>query len=78
MLWLLGTVTVILCIAVGYGAHGGSFHVLWQPFEFLIIVGSAAGALLTACTRPILGEMLPALKTLFHGPKYTKNPMLTF
>lgn len=77
MLWLIGASTVVLCVLVGYGAHGGSFHVLWQPFEFLIIIGSSVGALITASSRAILAGMVPGLKTLLQGPKYTKESYIS-
>lgn len=73
MLWIIGCLVVITSVMSGYMAGGGHLHVLWQPFEFLIILGASAGALLTASTRSILAEIGPACKTLFNGPRYTKD-----
>ncbi len=73
MLWLTGAALVLFSVIFGYVAGGGHLSVLWQPFEFLIILGASLGALITSSTRSILFDLLPALKRLFHGPRYTKS-----
>ena len=46
MLFAVGFLVVIASVAGGYIWHGGILAVLWQPAEFLIILGAAFGAFL--------------------------------
>jgi chemotaxis protein MotA len=46
MLFAVGVVVVLGSVAGGYIWHGGILGVLWQPAEFLIILGAAFGAFL--------------------------------
>jgi chemotaxis protein MotA len=46
MLFAVGFLVVIVSVAGGYVWHGGILAVLWQPAEFLIILGAAFGAFL--------------------------------
>jgi chemotaxis protein MotA len=46
MLFAVGFLVVIASVAGGYVWHGGILAVLWQPAEFLIILGAAFGAFL--------------------------------
>lgn len=41
---LLGLLIAMACVSGGYAAMGGSLHVLFQPYEYVIIVGGAVGA----------------------------------
>ena len=41
---IVGTIIVFVCVFGGYAAMGGKLLVLWQPFEFVIILGAAMGA----------------------------------
>jgi chemotaxis protein MotA len=45
---LIGILVVLGAIAGGFGMAGGSFPVLIQPSEFVVILGAAAGALLAS------------------------------
>jgi chemotaxis protein MotA len=40
---VVGIVIVIVCVFGGYLLNGGHLHVVWQPFEFMIIGGAALG-----------------------------------
>ena len=48
MLFIIGFLVVVLSVAGGYIMHGGVLGVLWQPSEFIIILGAAFGAFLIA------------------------------
>lgn len=81
MLFIIGMITVFGCVALGYGAHGGSFAVLWQPFEVVIIVGAAIGAFIISNPGHMLKAVLGSLKYLFKGTPYHHedyNQLLTF
>ncbi len=54
MLIIVGFVVVIVAVIGGYAIPGGHLPVLFQPYEFLIILGAAIGALLTSNTKTIL------------------------
>jgi chemotaxis protein MotA len=46
--FIIGIVLTIGSIIGGYVALGGHLYVLWQPFEFVIILGSAIGSFFVA------------------------------
>ncbi len=48
MLFIVAAIVVMVSVLGGYMANGGHLAVLWQPFEFVIIGGAAAGAFLIA------------------------------
>lgn len=45
---LIGLVVVFGCVLGGFMAMGGHIEVLWQPWEFVIILGAALGVFLVA------------------------------
>ncbi len=51
---------------------GGHLEVLWQPFEFVIILGAAIGAFIIANGAPVLKAVPSMFGTMFKGPKYNK------
>lgn len=69
---IIGIIVVCVCVFGGYVALGGYLSVLWQPFEYVIILGAAIGAFVIANTGPVLKATLGSFGTLFKGPKYNK------
>jgi chemotaxis protein MotA len=69
---IIGIVIVFASVLGGYAALGGHLEVLWQPFEFVIILGAAIGAFVIANGAPVLKALPAAFGTLFKGPKYNK------
>jgi chemotaxis protein MotA len=67
---IIGTIVVIVCVFGGYAAMGGKLMVLWQPFEFVIILGAAIGAFVIGNTGPVLKAVPSMFGTLMRGPKY--------
>lgn len=64
MLFIVGILVVLACVAGGYIMHGGVLGVLWQPAEFIIILGAAFGAFLIANNKHTViatAKNLPAL-----------------
>ena len=70
---IVGTLVVFACVFGSYAAMGGHLLVLWQPFEFVIILGAAIGAFIIGNTGPVLKAVPAMLGTLVKGPKYTQN-----
>ncbi|MET3891922.1 chemotaxis protein MotA [Bosea sp. OAE506] len=67
---IVGTIIVFLCVFGGYAAMGGKLLVLWQPFEFVIILGAAIGAFIIGNPGPVLKGVPGMFGTLVKGPKY--------
>ncbi|HEV7335980.1 MULTISPECIES: flagellar motor stator protein MotA [Bosea] len=70
---IVGTIIVFACVFGGYAAMGGKLLVLWQPFEFVIILGAAMGAFIIGNTGPVLKSVPTMLGTLVKGPKYNRE-----
>ncbi len=73
MLVIVGTVIVIVAVVGGYAIPGGHLGVLWQPFEFMIILGGAVGALVISNTKVILGGVGKCFGRMLKGPKHNKD-----
>lgn len=72
MFVIVGYIVVLAAVLGGYALAGGSFHVIWQPLELLIIGGAAAGAFMVGNTPKTLRATGKALPTLLQSSKYTK------
>ncbi|MDA0782206.1 MAG: flagellar motor stator protein MotA [Rickettsiales bacterium] len=73
MLFIIGTIVVFGAVATGYAMHHGNFAVLWQPNEFVIILGAAIGSFLLGNPGFIIKKTLKTLKNLFKGTPYKKD-----
>ncbi len=76
MKFFIGLCVVIACVLVGYVAGGGHLGVLWQPFEFLIIVGASIGAYIISNPSPVIGRTKGNLGRIVSGPTYKKRDYL--
>jgi chemotaxis protein MotA len=76
MLFIVGSVVVILCVFGGYAAAGGHVTVLWEPFELVIICGAAVGAFIISNRKPVLSHAGSAVAGLVKGEKYDKSAYL--
>jgi chemotaxis protein MotA len=73
MLLIGGVIAVIVAVAGGYLWEGGHLMLLWQPAEFLIIAGCAAGILLISTPMAVLGALSEQTKRLFTPPPARKD-----
>lgn len=73
MKFIIGFITVIGCVIGGYVLHHGKLSVLWQPTEFLIILGAAIGSFIIGTPGPLIKDTLGAFKYLFKGMPYGKK-----
>ena len=69
---IIGIVVIIASVIGGYVAMGGHLMVLFQPFEFVIILGAAIGAFIIGNTGAVLKQSLGVVGTIFRGPRYNK------
>ncbi|MBU1303929.1 MAG: flagellar motor stator protein MotA [Alphaproteobacteria bacterium] len=69
---IVGILCVMLCVFGGYAAMGGHLEVLFQPWEFVIILGAAIGAFIIGNPGSILKGMTGVMGTLMKGAKYNK------
>lgn len=76
MFLAIGTVIVFGCVFGGYMAMGGHMGVLWQPFEFVIILGAALGALIIANPMPVLKGLGGAMGAVARGSRFKKEHYL--
>lgn len=72
MKFIIGCLTVIGCVFGGYMAMGGHIGVLWQPFEYVIILGAGIGAYIISNSGHVLKHTLGGLGGLLKPPTYKK------
>lgn len=73
MLIIVGSIVVVIAVLGGYAIPGGHLAVLFQPFEFLIIVGAAIGAYITSNTKTILSGTKKAFGRMLKGPAHKRD-----
>ena len=64
-----GAITVLMCVFGGYMWAGGKLGAIWQPAEFLIIVGAAAGSLIIGNPPQVLKEIRQQISATISGPR---------
>ena len=72
MFALIGLVIVIASVVAGYILSSGQMAVLFQPYELLIILGSAIGTLLVANPLPVVIGIAKGMIGIIKGSPYTK------
>ena len=76
MYLLIGLVIVAASVATGYTMAHGEWGVLFQPAEFIIILGCGVGAFFGSQTKYTFGLVVKSLKHLFADPGSSKNHYL--
>ncbi len=64
---ILGLIVTMGCMIGGFIAMGGHVHVLWQPWEFVIIGGAAFGTFLVANPMKVVKDTGKAMLEAFKG-----------
>jgi chemotaxis protein MotA len=72
MFLFVGIAVVLISVFGGYVLNDGHLPVLWQPFEFMIIVGAALGAYFIGNPKTVLQGILTRLPRTYKGAKYNK------
>lgn len=76
MLFIVGLLVVFGSVILGYTMHHGDLRLLWQPNEFIIILGAAIGASLVANPFDVVKSTLKSFSFLFKGHPYSKKDYL--
>ncbi len=71
MLIIVGSVIVLVCVFGAYSVHG-DLGVLFQPLEFVIILGAAVGAFIIGNTKANIKQTFKGVKRALKGPTYKK------
>lgn len=72
MFLIIGSLIVLGTVLGGYGIHG-SYGILFQPIEFLIIFGGTFGAFVISNPKTIIIGAFKAIGPMLKGPKYKKD-----
>ncbi|MBO6520792.1 MAG: flagellar motor stator protein MotA [Rhodospirillales bacterium] len=72
MFFIIGIVVVIGSVFGGYSVHG-DLRILWQPIEYVIILGGALGAFLAGNPKHVVTGAFKSVGTMVKGPKYKKD-----
>lgn len=73
MLVIVGSIIVIVSVIGGYALPGGHLAVLFQPYEFLMIIGAAIGAFIISNTKTILTGVGKGIGRALKGPKHGRD-----
>lgn len=73
MLVIVGYLIVIFSVFGGFAMSGGSLEALFQPFEFLIIVGAAVGSFVIGNTAKVIKASLRGVVSILKGSPFTRK-----
>ena len=76
MIFLIGLAIVLVSIVVGYVLSHGSLLALWQPYEYLIICGSAFGAFVLGNSGEVIKKSFAMTPQVIMGSKVNKEMYL--
>jgi chemotaxis protein MotA len=76
MFAIIGIVVVSASVLGGYVGAGGHLDVLWQPFEFVIILGAGIGSFLLGNPKKVISGAAANIKLVFSGTRYGKDHYL--
>ncbi|MCG5510244.1 flagellar motor stator protein MotA [Ectothiorhodospira lacustris] len=70
---ILGSIIVIVAVLGGWSLHGGQLILIWQPYEFIIIIGAALGAFVIANPMKTIMKVITLIPKMMGGPVYKKD-----
>ena len=73
MFYILGIVIVFGSVVLGYTMHHGDLRVLYQPNEFVIILGAGLGSVIIGFPLSSLKKALGGFKQIMKGKPYVKK-----
>lgn len=75
MFFVIGFAILVASFLGGYMPHG-DVAVLWQPLEFIIILGCGIGAFIISNPKPVLVGVTKHLPRIFKSSPYDKDAYL--
>ena len=72
MFFIIGLLIVFGSVFGGYSVHG-DLAILWQPIEFVIILGAGIGAFIISNPKAVLIGSAKSFGTLIKGPTYKQD-----
>jgi chemotaxis protein MotA len=69
---IIGLVVVIGSVIGGYVMHHGKLAVLWQPTEFIIIIGAGIGSMIISNPPAVLKSIIAGVLGLLKPNPFTK------
>lgn len=76
MFTILGFIVVFVTVFGGYMAQGGHMEVLFQPFEFLIILGAAFGSFMIGNPKDVVLGVGKSIGLILKGTRHNKATYL--
>lgn len=73
MIFIIGMVIVFVSVIAGYVLSHGNLLALWQPYEYLIICGSAFGAFVLGNSASVIKRSFALIPQVIMGSKVDKN-----
>lgn len=70
---IVGLIGVTVCVIVGFVGPGGPLPVLFQPFELIVIAGSAVFTLIGSSTGAVFKCLIAGLKSMLKGSSVNKQ-----
>jgi chemotaxis protein MotA len=74
--FVIGLVVALGCMFGGFAALGGHLEVIWQPYEILIIGGSAIGTFIIANPTPTIMDSGRAIVEALMGKSFKQRDYL--
>ena len=73
---IVGIIVVTVAVLGGFGMAHGPFEVLYQPSEYVVIVGAALGAMIGSVPIPVFFRVLKSVPATFKGSGIDKATYL--
>lgn len=72
MFGIIGIIAVFAAIGIGYWMEDGNFAVLYQPAEYVIILGAVLGSILLGNSKDNVVNIFKHVFDIFKSPKSSK------
>lgn len=73
---VFGLIFVLGCVLGGYAVAHGNFSVLFQPAEYIVIIGAAVGGLVIGNPPKVIATMLKSVVAAMSGKGYHRQDFL--
>ena len=76
MMIVIGLIVVVVSVIGGFMVSGGHLGILFQPGEYIIILGAVMGSFFGSQTKYTFGLILKSIKHIFGDPAMSKTRYL--